>query len=101
MRLCSLVPVQEALDIDGVADVEVLYCLINIGILAAQVGLYGKGIGCSVCRYIEVNIVTFGSGAIVVVQEGCVLTVCILACLYLKARSSLPRLSVTSRGSAT
>ena len=48
MRIDSLVPVQETFQIDDIADLQFFHCLIYVGGIVAQIGLYREGIGVSI-----------------------------------------------------
>ncbi len=48
VRVGAFIPVQEAFHVDFVADLQLLHCLVDIGILVAQIGLHGERIRISV-----------------------------------------------------
>ena len=69
MGIYALIPVQEAFHIDDVPDLQLLDCLIYVCRIVAQIGLYGKGIGLSIQRYIKIQIISILTGTIPVLQE--------------------------------
>ena len=77
MGLCTVVPVQEALHIDDIAHVQVGDGGVNIGALAAQVALYGEGVGVGAVGHVEVQVIVVAcsAGAIPVVQESSALVI--------------------------
>ena len=79
MGIYALIPVQEALHVDHIADLEILYSGIYIRGIVAQIGLDGEGVGLSVIGNVEVQIVAVRAGAVPVVQERHVVSVRILA----------------------
>ena len=58
----ALVPVQEAFAVDGLADFQVLDGAVDVGGAVAQVALHHKGVGLTVVRNIEVQVVALGAG---------------------------------------
>ncbi len=70
MGIDALIPVEEAFHVDGLSDLEVLHSGIHLGGAVAQVGLDGESVGLAVVGGVEVQVVAFGAGAVVVVQEG-------------------------------
>ena len=44
----ALVPVQEALDVDGIADLQSLDSLVDLSAGAAQVGFHAEGVGVAI-----------------------------------------------------
>ena len=85
MGVNTVVPVEEALSVDNVADLECLNCLVNCSILAAEVGLYCKGICVCSVAYVEVKVVSVLTRSVPLVEERNVVAVCILACYYCQA----------------
>ena len=71
----ALVPVEEALGIDHVADLQRFHSLIDLGVLAAQGGLYAEGVGLAVYGDVEVQVVALLAGAVPVVQESSLVAV--------------------------
>ena len=71
MRLRSFVPVQETFQIDSVACLEFLHCLVNVSVRSAQIGFHYECVGLAVLGSVEVQIVSFAAGAMlyVVVEE--------------------------------
>ena len=57
VRVYTLIPVQEALHIDGLAHLQSLYCIVYVCRIVAQIGLYAKGIGLSVVGSVKIHIV--------------------------------------------
>ena len=71
MRLGSFVPVQEALDIDGIADLEVLHGFINLAARDGQIAAHNKGIHGAVDLQVKIEVaVAVFTGVVVVVEEG-------------------------------
>ena len=66
----ALVPVQEALDVHGVADVQGFDGVVDVGGVVAQVGLHAEVIGLAVDGGVEVQVVAVLAGAVPVVEEG-------------------------------
>ncbi len=56
MGIHAVVPVEEALHIHGLADLQSLYSLVHIGVGAAQIGFHGEGICIAVQGDIEVKV---------------------------------------------
>lgn len=81
MRVSTLVPIQETFHVDGIADLQVFNCLVYVAVLVAQVRLDGEGIGLAVVGNIEVQIVSFGTGTIIVVKVSNIFAVRILGSL--------------------
>ena len=79
VRVYALIPVQEAFHVDLVTDVQGFYSLVYIAVLVAKVGLYCKCIGLSVKGNVEVKVVPFRTGAIIVVKICNIISVCILS----------------------
>ena len=52
----SVVPVEEALCIDSVANLKAFNCLVNIGGIVAEIGLYSEGVCVSADRNLEVKV---------------------------------------------
>ena len=67
--LCTVVPVQEAFQIDHIADLQVANSLISLAAQAAQVGLHTEGVHLAINGYIEVQVVAFLTGVVPLVQE--------------------------------
>ena len=80
MRVYALIPVKEALGVDGLADLQGLYSGIYIRGSVAEVGLYNEGIGLAVIGNVKVQIVAFRAASIPVVKESDVIAVRILSC---------------------
>ena len=57
MRVGSLVPVQETLEVDDIADVQGLDGLIDLGVLAAEIELHAELIGRAVLGDLEIQVV--------------------------------------------
>ena len=64
MGLNSLVPVEEALHVDDVADLKVLYSAVNLGGVVAEVRLNNEGVGSSVVGSLEVQVVAVYARAV-------------------------------------
>ena len=64
MGVYTLVPVKEALDIDLIADFEILHSLVNLCVRAAKIGLNEELIFLAVKLYVEVEIVSLGACAV-------------------------------------
>ena len=43
----ALIPIQEAQNVNGIADLEVLDGVIDLGGLVAEIALYGEGVCCT------------------------------------------------------
>ena len=65
----AVVPVQEAGQINGIAELQTINSLVNIGVLATQVGLHTHVVGLAVHGDVEVQVAAGGAGAVPVVQE--------------------------------
>ena len=68
MRVRSLVPVQESLQVDHVAHFQFLDCLVDIRVRSAQIRLHRELIRRAVYGDVKIQIVAFLSGAVPVVQ---------------------------------
>ena len=68
VRVGSLIPVQETFKIDHVADVEVLDCLVDVGVRSAEIGLNSEAVSLSVYGDVEVKVIAFRSGTVPIVQ---------------------------------
>ena len=71
VRVDTLVPVQEALKVDDIADLQLLDCLVDIALGVTQIGLYGEVVGLAILGYVEIQVVALFAGAVPIVQEGC------------------------------
>ena len=80
VRVYALIPVKEALGVDGLADLQGLYSGIYIRGSVAEVGFYNEGIGLAVIGNVKVKIVAFRAASIPVVKESDVIAVRILSC---------------------
>ena len=80
VRVYALIPVKEALGVDGLADLQGLYSGIYIRGSVAEVGFYNEGIGLAVIGNVKVQIVAFRAASIPVVKESDVIAVRILSC---------------------
>ena len=69
MGLCTIVPVQEAFQIDDLANLQVTNSLICAGTNTAQIGLDTEGVLSATNGNIEVQIVALSAGAIPLIQE--------------------------------
>ena len=81
MGLGSVVPVQEALDIDLVANLQSLDSLVNIGVSAGadHVDVDSEGVGVGAVGDVEVQVaIASFAGAVVAVQEGSFLALSVL-----------------------
>ena len=58
MRIYALIPVQEALHIDGLANLQRLYRIIHIRRIVTQIRLYRKGIRLSILRSVKIQVVS-------------------------------------------
>ena len=78
MGIHALIPVQEALHVDHIADLEILHCGINIRGVIAQIGLNGEGVGFAVIGSVEVQIIAVRTGTVPVVQKSDIVSALIL-----------------------
>ena len=71
MGIYAVVPVEEAFEINNVADLEIAYGFVALGACAAEVILNNKVVGSAVYGYVEVQVAVgaFCAGAVPVVQE--------------------------------
>ena len=71
MGIYALIPIQESLHVDNIADLEGFNGLIDIGGVAAEVGLNGEGINLIIdgCLEVEVAVSFLRTGTIIVVKE--------------------------------
>ena len=67
MGIHALVPVEEALHINGITDVQCLYSLIDIGPGSGEIRLNGEGIYIAVQGNLEVQVVAVCAGAVTVI----------------------------------
>ena len=82
MRVYTFIPVQEAFQVDYIADRKVLNGCVYIGVLVAQIRLNGEGIGSAVLGNGEVQVVTVGTGTVPVVKESNVIACIVLTCCF-------------------
>lgn len=85
MGVDALIPVEEALHVDGLAHLQVLHRRIHVGGVVAQVGLHGEGVGLAVVGGVEVQVIAVGAGAVPAVQEGGLVAAGILGGLHSQA----------------
>ena len=64
MGVYTVIPVQEALHIDLVANLQVLDCLVDVRVLVAEIGLHSESIGLAVEGYVEVKVVALLAGIV-------------------------------------
>ena len=79
MGLSAFVPVEEAFDVDGVADVEATDCVVNVGGFVAEIVFNNEGVGVAAdgCVEVEVAVGAFLTGTVPVVEERCFVAVCV------------------------
>ena len=82
MRVYALVPVQEALHVDDVSHLQLLHCLVNVGSVITQIRFHNKAVGLTIQGNVEVQIVAVLSGAIPVIKESHLVSVCICGRLH-------------------
>ena len=70
MRVRSLVPVQEAFQIDLIADLQLLDCLVDIRVCTGQIRLDRKAVCLAVHGYFEIQVIAFLTGSVILVEEG-------------------------------
>ena len=70
MGVGALVPVEEALQVDGVADLQILHGLIDLGARAAEIAFHGEGVGRAVYADVEIQVVAVLAGAVPLVEPG-------------------------------
>ena len=58
MGIYALIPVQEALHIDGLSNLQRLYRIIHIRRIVTQIRLYRKGIRLSIIRSVKIQVVS-------------------------------------------
>ena len=78
MRICTLIPIQEALKINCLTNFKSLDCLVDVCACACQVRLNSKCICCAVLGDVEVQVIAVSAGAVPVVNVGCLIAVRIL-----------------------
>ena len=77
MGVGALVPVEEALGVDGLTDLQILDCIIDVGGVVAEVAFHGEGVGLAIAGDVEVQVIAVRAGAVVLVQESSLVAVAI------------------------
>ena len=70
MRVRAFVPVQEALHVDDIADLQRFNGLVHVGVFIAEIGFYGKGVFRTVLGDLEVQVIPLFAAAVILVKEG-------------------------------
>ena len=111
MRINTVIPVEEALEVDSIAYFEVLYSLVNICIGTAEIGLNEELKFLIAESHIEVEVIAFSACAVPLVEVSNFVAVSILGSLdsqtlketfsfWCLMRSSVPRRDVASKTGA-
>ena len=79
MGVDALIPVEEALSVNNLANLQGLHGLVDLGGAVTEVGLHGEGVGLVAHSDIEVQVIPLGAGAVPVVEEGHVVAGVVLA----------------------
>ena len=67
MGIYTLIPVQKAFHINGLADFQILHCGINLSGAVTEIRLDGEGVDLALLRIIKKKIIAFCAGAVPVV----------------------------------
>ena len=85
MRVRAFVPVQEAFSVESRSGGQLFNCLVDIAVLVAKCGLNRELIDLAIETDVEVQVIALLAGAVIVVKEGGLVAVRILAGSQLKA----------------
>ena len=78
MRVRSLVPIQEAFQIDLIADLQLLDRLVDIRVCTGQIRLDREAVCLAVHGYFEIQVIAFLTGSVILVEEGRTRIICLL-----------------------
>ena len=53
VEVCTFIPVEEAFEINHVANLQSLNSFVDIGVVAAEIELHAERIGLTVCREVK------------------------------------------------
>lgn len=75
MRICTVVPVQISLHINGIANLQIFHSLVDVCAAVTQIGFHAESIGLAVLGYVEVQVAVGvgGAGVVVVINESAVI----------------------------